>query len=908
MSEAILTTKLYRPPPQPRIVRRARLIERLREGMHGRLTLVSAPAGFGKTTLVSEWAEDCGRPVAWLSLDEGDSDPTRFLTYLITTLQAVAPQIGERTLGALRAPQPPSIESVLTVLLNEIAAAPDDLALVLDDYHAIDARPVDDAVAFLLEHMPPRLHLVIVTREDPRLPLPRMRARGQLTELRAADLRFTLDEVAEFLNDVMDLKLSAGDLAVLEARTEGWIAGVQMAALSMRGRQDLHGFIQAFAGDDRYIVDFLVEEVLQRQPEQIRSFLLQTSILTRLSGPLCDAVTGRNDSRAVLESLERGNLFVIPLDDKRHWFRYHHLFADVLQARAIAEQPGEIPVHHRRASQWFEQHGLPSEAIRHAVAAGDFERAADLVELASHAMLATRQDETFLGWLRSLPDEQVRKRPVLSVYYALALLSHDLDAAEARLMDAERGLAVLGRPESLPGAVVVADEAGFRSLPGIIAIVRAYRAGALGDVAGIVTYARQALELLPETDYLWRGGAAALLSLAHWATGELEAAYQVMSDAWALLASTDDVSQLISGAIIQADIRTTQGRLRDAAEIYDHLLDLVAEQGEPVSSPVADLFVGIAELHRERNDFATAMQHLQRSKEIGEYSGISEYRHRWCITMARIEEARGNLAHAQPLLDEAERVYAPSPDPVIQPIPALKARLGIRQGRLDAASAWAAGSGLSADDDLSYLREFEHVTLARLLIARYRRDRDGGAIRDATALLDRLRRAAEEGGRNGSLIEILSLQALAYEAQGDITRALAPLERALTLAEPEGYARVFIDEREPMARLLSALSARGIMPDYSARLLAAFDDAGPPVPASAPAPAASPAQPLIEPLSQRELEVLRLVAQGLSNREIGERLFVAVSTVKGHNRIIFDKLQVRRRTEAVARARELCLL
>jgi LuxR family transcriptional regulator, maltose regulon positive regulatory protein len=912
MAESILSTKLYLPPPQPRAVHRPRLIARLDEGLqrNRKLTLLSAPAGFGKTTLVSEWVTAGEHPAAWLSLDEGEGDPTRFLTYLVAALRTVAPDVGETVTRALQSSQPPPIPSMLTALLNEIAALPDSVVLVLDDYHVIDSKPVDDALAFLIEHLPPQLYLVIMTREDPRLPLSRLRALGQLTELRAADLRFTPAEAAEFLNEAMGLNLSAGDVSALETRTEGWIAGLQLAALSMQGREDVSGFIRAFTGDNRYIVDYLVEEVLQRQPEHVREFLLRTSILHRLSGPLCNAVTGRDDSRALLEHLERGNLFVVPLDDNRHWFRYHHLFAEVLRARATTEQASQMPVWHLRASEWHEQHGVPSEAIRYAVAGEDFARAAHLVELASHAMLATRQDETFLGWLRSLPDEQVRRRPVLSVYYALALLSYDLDAAEARLIDAERGLDALERAEPPPDEIVVSDKAGLRSLPGIIAIVRAYRAGALGDVTGIVTYARQASDLLPESDHLWRGGAAALLAIAYWTTGELEAAYQAMSEARALLATTDDVSQLISGSIIQADIRAAQGRLRDAAEIFDHDLGLIAEQGEPMSPPIADLFVAIAELHRERNDLEAAVQQLQRSKEIGEHSGISEYRHRWYILMARIEEARGNQDSAQPLLDEAERLYVPSPDPILQPIVAWKARLWIRQDRLAEASAWAEQSRLTVGDDLSYLREFEHVTLARLLIARYRRDRDGDAIRDAVALLARLQRAAEKGGRNGSLIEILILQALAHEARGDVQGALAPLERALTLAEPEGYARVYIDEGAPMYRLLSALSDRGRMPDYTARLLAGFDEVDPPALAriAAVPPVASHSQPLVEPLSQRELEVLRLVAQGLSNREISERLFVAVSTIKGHNRIIFDKLQVRRRTEAVARARELGLL
>ncbi|MDQ5811408.1 MAG: helix-turn-helix transcriptional regulator, partial [Actinomycetota bacterium] len=441
MSAPILATKLYVPPPQPKVVPRPRLIERLSEGLHRRLTLISAPAGFGKTTLVSEWLAGCEQPAAWLSLDEGDNDPKRFLAYLVAALQTIAPNIGEGVLGVLRSPQPPPAESILAALLNEITTIEEDFVLVLDDYHVIDAREVDDALAYLLEHLPPLMHLVIATREDPHLPLARLRARGQLSELRAADLRFTPSEAAEFLKGVMGLSLSAEDIAALETRTEGWIAGLQLAALSMRGREDVASFIRAFAGDNRYIVDYLVEEVLQRQPERIRSFLLQTSILDRLNGPLCDAVTGQEEGNARLEALERGNFFVVPLDDKRKWYRYHHLFADVLNAQLMAEQPDQVSTLHRRASEWYEQNGSAADAIRHALAAEDFERAADLVELAVPEMRRSRQEATLLGWLKALPDELFRCRPVLSVSYAGALLAGgEVEGVEDRLRDAERWL------------------------------------------------------------------------------------------------------------------------------------------------------------------------------------------------------------------------------------------------------------------------------------------------------------------------------------------------------------------------------------------------------------------------------------------------------------------------------------
>src|SRR6266700_5114176 len=407
MPTSILATKLYLPRLRPNVVSRPRLLERLNEGLHRKLTLISAPAGFGKTTLVSEWIEGIGRPTAWLSLDEGENDPTRFLAYLVAALQTIAATIGKGVLGVLQSPQPPPPEAILTALLNEITTLPDNFVLVLDDYHVIDAKPVDIALTYLVEHLPPQMHLVIATREDPQLPLARLRAQGQLIELRAADLRFTPSEAAEFLNQVMGLNLSAQDIAALEDRTEGWIVGLQLAALSMQGHQDVPGFIRAFAGDHRYIVDYLVAEVLQRQPESVRSFLLQTSILDRLHGPLCDAVTGQEEGNARLEALERGNFFVVPLDDQRHWYRYHHLFAEVLSAHLMAEQPDQISTLHRRASEWYEQHGSAADAIRHALAAFDFERAAHLIEPAVPAMRRIRQEATVLGWLKVLPDELV---------------------------------------------------------------------------------------------------------------------------------------------------------------------------------------------------------------------------------------------------------------------------------------------------------------------------------------------------------------------------------------------------------------------------------------------------------------------------------------------------------------------
>ena len=952
MSTPMLATKLYTPPLRPKRVLRPRLLERLNEGLHRKLTLISAPAGFGKTTLVSEWVAslraeipDAGRTqsatlarqtfkVAWLSLDEADSDPARFLSYLVAALQTLDPTLGAGVSEAIQSPQPPTTEAIVATLLNDIVAIPEHFLLVLDDYHLIDAASVDQALFFLLEHLPPQVHLVVTTRENPRLPLARFRVRDQLTELRAADLRFTRAEAAAFLKQVMDLDLAAEDMSALAMRTEGWVAGLQLAALSMRGREDGAAFIRAFAGDNRFVVDYLVEEVLQHQPEHIRSFLLQTAMLDRLSAPLCDAVTGRNDGRALLDALERGNLFVVPLDDKRHWFRYHHLFADVLAAHMLHEQPAQVALLHQRASAWYADNGLPADAIRHALAAHDFARAAALIELAWPAMDGRFQAAAWLSWAKALPDEIVRARPVLGVAYAWALLNGgELEAAEARLADAERWLG--GSPQrgeqakeqvapAGPGGAaepIIAHDEQFQALPASIATARAYLAQARGDIPSSVTYGRRALDLLPLSDHLRRGPAAALLGLAQWASGDLEPAYRALAEAMAGFQQAGSLHFAISVTSGLADIRMVQGRLREATTIYAKALQLALAQGEPPLRGTADLYAGLSELECEQGDLEAARKHLQRSDELGEQAALPDWRLRRCRAQARFKQAEGDFAAALSLLDEAERHYYPTPIPNLRPLAALKARVWLAQGRLREAQRWAREQGLSADDDLSFLHEFEHTTLARVLIAQYSREHATHALHEAVRLLQRLEQAAIAGGRVGSAIEIGVLQALAHHAQGNLAPALAALEHALRLAEPEGYLRVFVNEGPPMAALLSAAAARGMMPGTIGRLLAAGSSqakqaksqedtqqgsvARTPLPEPPDLPSSAP---LPEPLSAREREILQLIAQGLSNAQISARLFLATSTIKGHNQRIFDKLQVQSRTEAVARARELGLL
>jgi LuxR family maltose regulon positive regulatory protein len=917
MPAPIIATKLYIPPPRPGLVRRARLIDRLQAGLQRApgLVLICAPAGFGKTTLVSEWvhqATDGGRApaphpgkVAWLSLDRDDNDLPRFLTYLIAALQTIAPTAGEATLGALQSAQPPPTDVLLTALLNDLAAL-GDAALVLDDYHAIESPQVDEALTFFVEHLPPRLRLVIASREDPPLPLARLRARGQLTELRAAELRFTPDEAAAFLNQAMDLRLSASEIAALEARTEGWIAGLQLAALSMQGRSDTAGFIRAFTGSHRFVLDYLMEEVLQRQPEAVRDFLLQTSILERLCGALCGSVTGASDGRGLLETLERGNLFVMQLDDERRWYRYHHLFADVLHARLLDEQPGRVSELHRRASLWYERNDLPEEAIRHALAAKDYARAATLIERVWLAMDLTYRSAAWLQWARQLPNELIRAHPVLCLGVAWALLNGgELEASEPYLREAERWIDPT--PEDAERMVVV-DEAEYRALPASIAGARAYRALALGDIPGTIGHAGRALALAAEDDALRRAQATGLLGLAAYAGGDLVAAERSLRTFQAQARQEGEMADALGLTFILANIWLVQGRLREAAGAYREALSQ-AERLAALPIGASDLYRGLGELLCEQGDLEGAAQQLAAAQRIGEQAALTGWPHRLGVAQARLVAARGELPAALGLLEEAERQYVRNPLPD-QPIAALKARLWVRQGRLSAAIGWAREQNLSPVDEPDASREFDHLTLARVLIARYRSDGDEEALREARRLLESLQQAAEAGGRAGSVIEILMLQALARQAQGDIPAAISTLERALTLAEPEGYVRLFADEGEPVRTLLRDAGLRTgrreggaswMLIGYVDQLLAVFEPAREPR-------FVAPAPPLVEPLSARELEVLKLLCTELSGPEIAGRLSVSLNTLRTHTKNIYGKLGANSRRAAVRRAQEAGLV
>ena len=879
MASPLVETKLFAPTIRRGLVARPRLSDHLVRGAASRLTLLSAPAGFGKTTLLSAWLATAAarkRSVAWLSLDEGDSRPAAFWTYVITALQRVVPGVGAGVLPLLQSAHPP-IEGLLATVVNDLSAVPHDVDLVLDDYHLIDDGDIQAGMVFLLEHLPPQIHLVISTRADPPLPLARLRARGELVELRAADLRFTVEEAAAYLNGVTGLDLSAADVAALEERTEGWIAALQLAALSLQGRVDVAGFIAGFAGDDRYIVDYLVEEVLARQTDDVRGFLLRTSVLDRLTGPLCDAVTGAPGGKAMLDAVDRANLFTVRLDDNRRWYRYHHLFADVLYTRLLDEHPDLVADLHRRASRWYDQHDEPAAAVRHALAAGDVEHAAGLVELAIPALRRDRQEATIRGWLGAIPDEVVRVRPVLAVGLAGALLAGgQVDGVEARLADAERWLRTPADDRR-----VVGDEEALGHLAGAIALYRAALGVARGDVSATLEHAQEAIDRAGD-DHLTHAAAAGLRGLVFWSTGDLESSHRAYLVCVEGLRRAGHISDILGCSIAIADIRITQGRLGEAVDTYEGAL----REAGTVLRGTADMHVGLAQIACERNDLDAAARHLRRSQDLGEHAGLPQNPYRWRVATARLREVQGDLDGALDLLDEAQRVYVGDFSPNVRPIPALRARVLAAQGRLGEALQWARDHRLSVDDDLSYVREFEHITLAKVLLSQ-----QGEAV---LGLLRRLRAAAEEGGRTGNLVEILVLQALAHHACGDTAAALVPLERALTLAEPERYVRVFVDAGAPMAALLKAVAKRRESWQYVRHLLGNQAEA--------------PRSALIDPLSERELGVLRLLATDLDGPDIARRLSVSLNTLRTHTKNIYTKLGVNSRRAAVSRAGQLDLL
>ncbi len=901
MPSPLVRTKLYIPPVRPEMVRRPRLLTLPRAPESPRLTLVSAPPGFGKTTLLASWVEAAraaGRAVAWVSLEETERQPESFWTYVVTALDDAAPGVGASALALLQSPHP-SIATVLTLVLNELSARPEGLDLVLDDYHCADGPAIADDVSFLLLHLPPAVHLVIGTRADPALPLGRLRARGELVEVRAADLRFTLAEAASYLNEAVGLDLQAGDIAALEGRTEGWIAALQLAALSLRGRHDGAAFIAGFTGDDRYVVDYLVEEVIGRQPDRIRTFLLETSILERLSGALCDAVTGGDDGRRVMEQLDRSNLFVVPLDDTRQWYRYHHLFADVLRAHLLHERPGQVADLHRRAAQWYVGHDEPVPAVRHALAAGDVELAADVIERSAIGMLRDRQEASVRRWVDDVPYDVVRRRPVLAVGFIGALMSSgQLEGVDARLDDLER---LLAAPQE---DTTVLDPSVLPRLPGTLETYRAALALARGMPGDTVVHADRAVALAAPGDDLTVAAASALSGLASWASGDLEGADRGYSRAVEGLRRAGNYSDVLGCSITLADLQVTSGRLDGAVGIYEGALRLAAEHevGGPLRG-TADMVLGLGQVALERGDLEAAAAHLRRVEQLGEQCGLPQHPYRWRVTRARLLESDGDLAGAVALLEEADRVYVGDFSPNVRPVPAQRARVLVAQGRLVEARDWARGVHLGPDDELHYVWEYEHVTLARILLREHAAEGSVPALQTASGLLQRLLVAAQEGGRTGTVIEILALQALAHQARHgrhDVPSAAALLGRALRLAEPQGYVRVFVGEGLPMVMLLEALVRKDPSWDYARRLLKASR------PVSRPVPARD--QGLVDPLSVRELDVLRLLATDLDGPAIARELVVSLNTVRTHTKSIYAKLGVSSRRAALTRAAELQLI
>ena len=889
-----MATKLYIPPLRAKRVLRPRLTEQLNEGLFSghKLTLISAPAGFSKTTLVSEWIVDCSRPTAWLSLDEGDNDRVCFLTYLVAALQTIAPNVGAGALAVLQSSQPPSTESILTTLLNEITTTADRFVLVLDDFHVIDAEPVNLAVNFLIEHLPPQIHMVIATREDPSLPLSRLRARGQLTEIRAADLRFTPTEAADFLNRVMGLDLSAEDVAALEARTEGWIAGLQLAAISMRGYPSATGFIKSFTGSHHFVMDYLIEEVLQQQSEDIQTFLLQTSILDRLCGPLCDAVLGSSSpsGQETLEYLEHTNLFIVPLDNERHWYRYHHLFAELLRQRLNQTQStgnggGGVAELHSRASRWYEDNDLGIEAFHHAAAANDVERAECIIEGKGIPLHFRGAVAAILSWIQSLPKAVTDARPSLCVQYAtLSLVAGKMTGVEEMLQTAEAALSA-----ALNGAE---PEGRTRDLIGQIAAARATLALTRYDAEGMIAEATRALEYLPSDNLFPRIRAIWTRGFAYQVQGDRAAAGRAYSDAIEISQASGNIRMNIVATISLGAIQEFDNDLYQAAETFRNGLRLAGDHPQPFEN---EGHLGLARIFYEWNDLEAAEQHGTQALELArQYDRVIDRYILSEVFLARLKMARGDLTGAAALLAETARSALENNFVHRTPeVAAAQVLVLLRQGDVTAAARLAKTHQLP----------FSQV---RVCLAQ-------GDPPAALALLSRLRLQMEAKNWKEERLKAILLQAVALHAHNERDKAAELLGEALMLAEPGGFVRLFVDEGEPVRSALQdlrlliykePLSRYHSLLTYIDKLLPAFAQ---PAVVSHPK-TEDPESKMLEPLSKRELAVLQLIGQGLSNSEIGERLFLALDTVKGHNRRIFEKLRVQRRTEAIARARELGLL
>lgn len=927
MPTSILITKLYTPPRPAEFIARPRLIERLNKGLTRKLTLISAPAGFGKTTLTVDWlhtrstASTNGQSPrsAWLALDEADNDPTRFFTYLVTSLQQMFPNVGHNALTLLDAAQLPPIETLLTTLINDLAGVLADknllpqvnYVLVLDDYHVIETKAVHEIVTFMLNHMPPQTHLVLTSRADPPLSLARLRARRQLNELRINDLRFTIDETTTFLNQVMGLNLSTSDVTALESRTEGWIAGLQLAAISLQGRENVDNFINAFTGSHQFILDYLAEEVIYSQPEHLQHFLLQTAILDRLNGPLCDAVTDRSDSQTTLEKLAQSNLFIMPLDDQRYWYRYHHLFADLLRhylhhppasfsSTLIAKLKEEnIAVLYRRAAVWFEDNGFIEEAVKHTLLAKDFERATRLIEHNFKKMIIHGKANLVKQWLNTLPPHWIEVRPSLYLAHALiAFMGGKLDEAEQALKNLEHTFQVRNLPEAEYPNVLA--QATF--IAGEIALMR-------GEVTKSIDLLKRSLDNLVEDEIPIRDVAMLNLAKAYRVLGDIETAGQLMSQINHSKSNASNKLKFFMQIINQAEHYTFHGQLRQAVLLHQQFFQLLQENKilKPPPSVIALFHIKYGELLYEQNNLEAALVYIDKGFEIGKQGVYGSNQMMGYMNLAKIHQAQGDFDRAFQVLNQAlalKQDMGLGPD--CDQVKAMQVRLWLAQGNLIAAEKWVQKQSLDFDDEFNYLREFEYITLARLLMAQ-------NQLEAARQLLEQLLKKAEEAERLQSTIEILILQSLIHQAQDNLPQAKQMVERALVLAEPEGYIRLFLDEGGPMAALLVRLwekyqqNKHALPPTltYLTKLLDAFG-----LTAIVPTQDNTPfsTQPLVEPLTERELEILQLMTDGLSNRKIAEKLVVSENTVKTHARNIFGKLSVRSRVQAIAKGKELELL
>ena len=889
MSTPILTTKFSIPPRRQDWVLRARLINRLDEGLRRKLILLSAPAGFGKTTLVASWLHGLGdrnqNPprAAWLSLEEEDNDPIRFLAHLIGALQTIHPAAGQTIRPFLETPKVPKLNHLMTVIINDLAILERESVLVLDDYHVINHPALQTAVAFLLDHLPPRSHLVVTTREEPSLPLPRLRARWDVMEIRLQDLRFIGDETSAFLNRTMGLALTAEATQTLEDRTEGWIAGLQMAALSLRGRKRMPGCdqgaldIEALSGGQRDIIDYLAAEVLRQQPGDVRSFLRQTAILDRFNASLCDAVTGRSDSQAMLAQLEKANLFLIPLDDQRRWYRYHHLFADFLRTELAEAEQSAL---HRKASEWYEQHSLTTEAIKHALAASDPMAVVRLIRSSAEETLRDGGFTTILGWVNALPDEVVRAHSDLSVHKGwLLYLRGDIEAAETYATQAAEN-------ES-------PDDAPVQQ--GMLLSFRAYLAISRGEPAEAVRLAEEALTLLSDTESFYRTTALSHLGQAQRLVGDRQTAIETLRQAIALGQRLGNHLITLEALGYLTQLLYQQGQLREATLSCEQAARQYQDSGgQPL--PMAGLiYVPLGMLYYESNDLAKADHYVTTGIALCQRMGTVYPTLLGQRTLARLRFTRGQTEAAWQTLAAARCLAAKSGNQRrIRLIIAMTAESQLRQGLTAAAAVTLEGLPCAARER----SEQENLTVARLLLAQ-------GKAEKAGSLLRQLEQVAEKQGRFGSLITIHLLQALAHQALGHSTAALKSLEHSLSRAAPEGYRSVFLDEGSSVEALLAQLPRRASC--FVGDLLEAFVKrrAGDPPAAAA---SSSAKRALIERLSETQMTVLRLVADGLSNRDIAARLSITEGTTKWHLNQIYGKLNVGSRTQALAQARQFNLL